>query len=79
MQIYAHHLYSVPNFNGGTGYCAAGCREWFAAHGLSWADFVANGIAEAALAATGDELAHRVIEHAHAVAAAQEPQEQPHG
>ena len=79
MQIYAHHLYSVPNFNGGTGYCAAGCREWFAAHGLSWPDFVANGIDEAKLAATGDELAHRVIEHAKAVAVEQEPQEQPHG
>lgn len=68
MQIYAYHLYSVPNFNGGTGYCAAGCREWFAAHNLSWADFVANGIEEQLLAATGDELAHRVIAHAHAMA-----------
>lgn len=76
MHIYAHHLYSVPNFNGGTGYCAAGCREWFAAHGLSWADFVASGIDEAELAATGDELAHRVIAHAHAAAAGQE---QAHG
>ena len=72
MQIYANHLYSVPNFNGGTGYCAAGCREWFSAHGLNWADFVANGIDAAELAATGDELAHRVIAHAIAVAADQE-------
>ncbi len=76
MQIHAHHLYSVPNFNGGTGYCAAGCREWFAAHGLSWSDFVAHGIEEAELAATGDELAHRVIEHARASAI---DQEQPNG
>ena len=71
MQIHVHHLYSVPNFNGGTGYCAEGCRTWFAAHGLSWADFVANGIDEAQLAATGDELAHRAIAHAHAMAAAE--------
>ena len=77
MQIHANHLYSVPNFNGGTGYCAAGCREWFASHGLSWADFVANGIDAAVLAATGDELAHRVI--AHAKASAQEPQEHNNG
>lgn len=75
MQIHVHHLYAVPNFNGGTGYCATGCREWFSAHGLSWADFVAHGIEEEQLAATGDELALRAIAHAHAMA----DEEQAHG
>ena len=67
MLIYVRHLYSLPNFRGGTGFCAQGSRDWFAAHGLSWADFVANGLDEAALAATGDAMALAVIEHAHSL------------
>lgn len=64
MRIRTQHLYSVPNFNGGIGYCAGGSRAWFAAHGLSWSDFVANGIDAALLLATGDPLAERLVAHA---------------
>lgn len=66
MLIWPHHLYSVPNDKGSAGFCAAGARRWWAFHGLSWADFVAHGIDEAELLATGDPRAVRVVEHAHA-------------
>lgn len=64
MKITTQHLYTVPNFNGRQGYCAAGSRTWFAEHGLSWPDFVANGLDEEVFLATGDALALRLVEHA---------------
>lgn len=67
MLITTQHLYSVPDFKGSAGYCAKGSRLWFASHGLSWWDFVAHGLDEAVLIATGDALALRLVEHAHAV------------
>jgi len=63
LRIWPKHLYSVP-FHGRIGYCAAGARQWFAAHGLSWADFVNGGIAARQLQATGDPLALSLVEHA---------------
>lgn len=71
MQIYPHHLYSVPNFNGGTGMCAAGARQWCASHGLSWAEFVSHGLPEETLTATGDAMALRLVAHAHDTQAGQ--------
>lgn len=46
------------------GYCNRGGREFFARHGLSWGDFLAQGIEADKLRATGDAMAMRVIEHA---------------
>ena len=71
LRVWPRHLYSVP-FSGRTGYCAAGSRQWFAAHGLSWPDFVANGIDASTLLATNDPLATALVAHAQTLGA-------PHG
>ena len=68
LRIWPRHLYSVP-YLGRSGFCAQGSRQWFSAHGLSWADFVANGISAAVLAATGDPMAIHLIEHTKVVEA----------
>lgn len=44
--------------------CMGGARRWFAAHGLSWADFLKQGIPSSILGQWGDPLADRVIEQA---------------
>lgn len=62
--ITVQDLYSVPAWNGKTGYCAEVSREWFAARGLSWSDFVMNGIDAEVILATGDSLAVWVVEWA---------------
>lgn len=77
MIITVQHLYSVPDYKGGTGYCAKGSRQWFEAHGLSWSDFVRHGLHESVFLATQDALALRLVEHAHN--AAQQAQESTHG
>lgn len=46
------------------GYCNKGAREWFARHGLSWAEFLAEGIDADRLRSTGDAMAARVADHA---------------
>ncbi|MCF6317353.1 MAG: hypothetical protein L3J30_14000 [Marinosulfonomonas sp.] len=46
--------------------CFQGSRPWLARHGLSWQDFLANGIEAETLEATGDALAKRVISQARA-------------
>lgn len=46
------------------GYCNRGARDFFGRHGLSWADFLANGIEASRLVATGDGMALKVVEHA---------------
>ena len=46
--------------------CFQGSRPWLARHGLSWQDFLANGIEAETLEATGDALALRVIAQARA-------------
>lgn len=40
--------------------CMSGSREFFARHGLSWAEFLENGLPAEALEATGDGMALRV-------------------
>lgn len=63
LRIWPRHLYTIP-VGARFGYCASGARAWFAAHGLSWADFVAGGIAASTMAATGDPLALALVQHA---------------
>ena len=46
--------------------CFQGSRPWLARHGLSWRDFLANGIEAETLEAIGDALALRVIAQARA-------------
>lgn len=46
------------------GYCNRGAREWFARHGLSWSEFVREGIDAEQLRATNDAMADRVIARA---------------
>ncbi len=41
--------------------CAKGTRDWWAAHGFSWSDFLANGIPAEKLASTGDPYALHVV------------------
>jgi hypothetical protein len=38
-------------------FCMSGGRQWFSDHGLSWSDFLENGIPADTLEATGDEMA----------------------
>ncbi|MEG1971204.1 MAG: hypothetical protein RR101_13925 [Burkholderiaceae bacterium] len=66
------HLHSAPNYNGSAGFCSRGARAWADAHGLSWADFVRNGIAASVLTATGDAMALRLVEHARQQTAGEE-------
>jgi hypothetical protein len=47
-------------------YCSRAPRAWFAQQGLSWSDFLANGIASNVLEDTGDGLALKVVEIAKA-------------
>ena len=46
--------------------CFQGSRPWLARHGLSWQDFLANGVEVEVLEATGDALAMRVAAQARA-------------
>lgn len=45
-------------------YCNRGARAWFAAHGLSWAEFLEHGIESERLLATGDAMAEKLVQHA---------------
>lgn len=42
-------------------YCFRGVRPWFDRHGLSWSDFVTQGLEAEVLLATGDALVGPVI------------------
>jgi hypothetical protein len=46
--------------------CFQGSRPWLARHGLSWQEFLANGIEAETLDATGDALVKRVTAQARA-------------
>ena len=46
--------------------CFQGSRPWLARHGLSWQEFLANGIEAEVLDATGDALVKRVTAQARA-------------
>lgn len=52
------------------GYCARGVRDFYARHGLDYAAMLREGTDAAAILATGDEMARRVVEVAEAEAAA---------
>jgi hypothetical protein len=41
--------------------CSKGSRAWFLRHGLSWTDFLRDGVPAATLTATGDPLAARAV------------------
>ncbi len=41
--------------------CSKGARVWFAAHGLSWNEFLANGVQADRLRQCNDALADRAI------------------
>lgn len=47
---------------GSLGYCHRGARQWFARHGLDWADFVQNGLAVEAFEAIDDAMAAKLAE-----------------
>ena len=51
------------------GLCSQGARDWFAAHGLSWSEFLSSGIAADRLRACNDTLADRVVAEAEKEAA----------
>jgi len=44
-------------------YCARGCRDWCARHGLSWEQMRREGLDAEAVAATGDAMALRLVEY----------------
>lgn len=48
--------------------CMGGSRDFFKHHGLSWMDFLENGILADDLAATGNAMAIKVAENAYAEA-----------
>jgi hypothetical protein len=43
-------------------YCSKGARAFFERQGLSWSDFLANGITEEELLKTGDAMAIKAVE-----------------
>ena len=61
LRVYKRHLFhDRPE----KAYCARGSREFFARHGLDWADFLRHGIDAAKFVATGDAMALRAVTHA---------------
>lgn len=44
--------------------CMSGARGWFESYGLSWADFLENGITVEQLRALNDPLGNRVADFA---------------
>jgi hypothetical protein len=51
------HVRAVP-------LCTRGARAWFAHNGLSWDDFLSNGVPASTLEALGDPMAARAVEKA---------------
>lgn len=45
------------------GHCVAGARRWFVGSGLDFRKFLQDGIETETLLATGDQLAHDVVNH----------------
>lgn len=46
--------------------CMSGARGWFESYGLSWSDFLENGITVTQLRALNDPLGNRVADFAEA-------------
>jgi len=42
--------------------CSRGARAFLSEHGISWADFLRNGVSSDVLIKTGDAMALRVVE-----------------
>lgn len=42
-------------------FCNRGARQWCSEHGLSWSDFVSEGLEASMLLATGDAMAADVV------------------
>ncbi|MEM8493221.1 MAG: hypothetical protein AAF756_20580 [Pseudomonadota bacterium] len=42
--------------------CSKGAREFFEKHGLSWPDFLENGVPVEAIEAIDDAMANKVVE-----------------
>jgi|GEM_PF-559184 len=62
------HLHSVPAFGARPGYCHRGARALCERYGLDWAAIVRDGgIPAATLLATGDALAHHLVDYAREV------------
>lgn len=57
MRVYVHHITDAD-------LCRRGARAWFSSYGLSWNDFLSNGIEFEKLQSLNDALADRVIEAA---------------
>lgn len=51
-RVYRRHLSALK-------YCARGSREFFNKHGLSWAEFLRNGIERDRLYNTNDAMAQK--------------------
>jgi len=64
MIVTTHHVFTIPYFSRRAGFCRSGCRQWFAAHGLDWADFKINGIDSKKLEAIGDAFAIATVKWA---------------
>lgn len=43
-------------------YCNKGAREFFSRHGLDWSLFMAEGLPEEVILATGDDMAIQLVE-----------------
>jgi len=69
MIVTFRHALTVPYFSKRRGLCRSGMRTWFAAHGLDYADFARNGIAEETLLEIGDAFAIAAVQWAHECAA----------
>lgn len=65
MIITIEHVRGTKGFNTRGRLCVVGARNWFKTHDLDFADFLANGIDEGILLATGDAFAIAVVEQAH--------------
>lgn len=66
MKVTREHFRTCPGFSAKPGFCARGGRRWFARHGLSWTDFVRQGIDAEQLLRTGDGMAAALVAHARA-------------
>lgn len=71
MRVTREHFRTCPGFGATPGFCARGGRAWFKRYGLSWADFLHNGIEADQLLATGDGMALAIVEHARNVRGAE--------
>ena len=57
MMIYMRHIRAAN-------LCSGGARRWFESYGLSWSDFLTNGIPVATVEALNDGFGEKVIEAA---------------